>query len=80
MRADLEHVADASNRPTDREYARYYGLVDEIVAADGGLGSFAVYDPASEGLPAPLDQDSRPSPINRHPAQHHTTPSTAPAR
>lgn len=37
-RPDLAHVADASERPTDDEYRRYFSLVRELVDVD--------YDPA----------------------------------
>ncbi|OWY83450.1 amylo-alpha-1,6-glucosidase [Rhodococcus sp. BUPNP1] len=49
-REDLEHVADATQRPTDREYARYLWLLEEMKTAryeDSVLAkamSFAVED------------------------------------
>ncbi|MCT7294494.1 glycogen debranching protein, partial [Rhodococcus sp. PAE-6] len=49
-REDLEHVADATQRPTAREYARYLWLLEEMKTArseDSVLAqamSFAVED------------------------------------
>jgi len=55
-RFDLQHVADASQRPTDEEYDRYLWLVEEAKRAsyDAGLlrqtGSFQVGDVLSTAI------------------------------
>jgi glycogen debranching enzyme len=54
-RVDRQHVADAAQRPTDDDYARYAALVAHIAANGFGLGPFAVYDPGMTAILAWAD-------------------------
>lgn len=56
-RVDKERVADAGQRPSDDEYARYAVLVKAIAEDDFGPGPFRVYDPGMTAILARAEQD-----------------------
>ncbi len=56
-RVDTQHVAEASQRPSDDEYARYAAVVAQIAAGGFGYGKFAVYDPGLSAMLAWADDE-----------------------